>query len=330
MLDFIRKLLGQNNEAEIRKLKKIVEKINAMEGDMQKLTDGDIRERVAALRAQAQSGDEPGRPAAGDVRAGARGGGARAGAAAVRRAAHRRDRAASGPHRRDAHRRGQDADGDAAGGAQRAAGQGRAHRHGQRLSGEIPVRMDGQAVPLPRAVGRADRARPRRRRAPAGLRRGHHLRHEQRVRLRLPARQHGHLQGAHGAAAAELRHRRRGRLDPDRRGAHAADHLRARREVHQPVRAGEPVRRPRADRGQGGKGRPAGGRGRLPQGRQGKDDFADGARRAQGRGVLQRRKPHRSAESGAVPPRARRAARPQDDEARRGLHRQGRPGRHRR
>ena len=30
----------------------------------------------------------------------------------------------------------------------------------------------------------------------------------------------------HGPAAVQLRHRRRGRLHPDRRGAHAADHLR--------------------------------------------------------------------------------------------------------
>ncbi len=56
----------------------------------------------------------------------------------------------------------------------------------------------------------------------------HHLRHQQRVRLRLPARQPGLRGDRHGAAAAPLRHRRRGRLDPDRRGAHAADHLRAR------------------------------------------------------------------------------------------------------
>jgi hypothetical protein len=35
-----------------------------------------------------------------------------------------------------------------------------------------------------------------------------------------------------GAARTQLRHRRRGRLDPDRRGAHAADHFRpARRQV---------------------------------------------------------------------------------------------------
>mgnify|MGYP003302636260 CR=1 FL=1 len=39
MFEFLRKLLGQNNDAEIKKLQKIVVKINGLEGDMQKLTD---------------------------------------------------------------------------------------------------------------------------------------------------------------------------------------------------------------------------------------------------------------------------------------------------
>ncbi len=56
MFDFIRKLLGQNNDAEIKKLQKIVEKINALEGDMQKLSDDGMREKLDSLRAQAQSG----------------------------------------------------------------------------------------------------------------------------------------------------------------------------------------------------------------------------------------------------------------------------------
>ena len=37
------------------------------------------------------------------------------------------------------------------------------------------------------------------------------------------------------AARPEFRHRRRSRLDPDRRGAHAADHLRPGRGPHRPV-----------------------------------------------------------------------------------------------
>ena len=60
----------------------------------------------------------------------------------------------------------------------------------------------------------------------AGRLRGrHHLRDQQRVRLRLPARQHGPLARDHGPAGPRLRHRRRGRLHPDRRGPDAAHHL---------------------------------------------------------------------------------------------------------
>ncbi len=70
------------------------------------------------------------------------------------------------------------------------------------------------------------------------LRGRHHVRHQLRVRLRLPARQHGHVAGGEGPARradrrrrqadrhAPLRDRRRGRQHPHRRGAHAADHLR--------------------------------------------------------------------------------------------------------
>ena len=56
--------------------------------------------------------------------------------------------------------------------------------------------------------------------------RRHHLRHQQRVRLRLPARQHGAGPDRVRPARAALCHRRRGGQHPDRRGAHAADHLR--------------------------------------------------------------------------------------------------------
>ena len=102
--------------------------------------------------------------------------------------------------------------------------------------------------------------------APRGLPRRHHLRHQQRVRLRLPARQHGVLAGPAGAARARLRHHRRGRLDPHRRGADPADHLRAggqrdRRQVR-------PVRPPggRAGAEADGGGEHAAGRGREAAG----------------------------------------------------------------
>ena len=89
--------------------------------------------------------------------------------------------------------------------------------------------------------------------AQGDVRCGHHLRHEQRVRLRLPARQHGDLQAGDGAARPRVRHRRRGRLHPDRRGAHAADHLRSGREVLADVRDRGPLRRrPQVPACQGG------------------------------------------------------------------------------
>ena len=69
------------------------------------------------------------------------------------------------------------------------------------------------------------------------------LRHELRVRLRLPARQHGQGPRRKGPARPPLRDRGRGRQHPDRRGAHAADHLRRPRTGRRPLRQ---VRRPGA------------------------------------------------------------------------------------
>ncbi len=59
----------------------------------------------------------------------------------------------------------------------------------------------------------------------AGLRRRHHLRHQQRVRFRLPPRQHEVRPRTDGPARPRLRHRRRGGLDPRRRGENAAHHF---------------------------------------------------------------------------------------------------------
>ena len=107
------------------------------------------------------------------------------------------------------------------------AGQGRAPRHGQRLPGPPRRGVDGPDLRRPRPDRRRHPGRHGargQRRRPYAVR--HHLRHQQRVRLRLPARQHG---GRPRRSACQrelhLRDRRRGRLDPDRRGAHAADHL---------------------------------------------------------------------------------------------------------
>ena len=70
------------------------------------------------------------------------------------------------------------------------------------------------------------------------LRLRHHLRHQQRVRLRLPARQHEVRARALRPARAPLRDRRRGRQHPHRRGTDAAHHLRSRRGIDRPLLRG--------------------------------------------------------------------------------------------
>ena len=103
-----------------------------------------------------------------------------------------------------------------------------------------------------------------------GLPGRHRLRHQGPSRLRLPLRQHGHPPRAHGAAGVQLRHRRRGRLQPDRRRPHAADHL------GPGARGDEPLRRVQAHGGEAAAGadeprQQAGGRGREePQGGRGR------------------------------------------------------------
>ena len=136
----------------------------------------------------ARGGD--GRGAARGLRGGARGRPPHARPAPLRRPANRRDGAPSGQNRRDEDRRGQDAGRHAAGRAQRADRPRRAYRHGQRLPGAARRRVDGPHLHVSRPHRRRGRARRQRPGAQGRLRLRHHLRPEQRVRLRLPARQH--------------------------------------------------------------------------------------------------------------------------------------------
>ena len=122
---------------------------------------------------------------------------------------------------------------------ERARRQGRSRRHGQRLPGQPRRRLDGQGLPLPRHDGGRHPVAAGDRRQAARVCGRHHLRHQQRVRLRLPARQHGVRGRRPAPARTELRDRRRGRLDPDRRGAHAADHLGPGRGPHRALPADE-------------------------------------------------------------------------------------------
>ena len=116
--------------------------------------------------------------------------------------------------------------GDAAGLPQRPHRRGRPHRHGQRLPRRARRRVDGPRPPVPRAERRRDPRHHAPRRAARAVRLRHHLRHQQRVRVRLSARQHGVERRGARAARPPLRDRRRGRLDPHRRGPHPADHQR--------------------------------------------------------------------------------------------------------
>ena len=106
--------------------------------------------------------------------------------------------------------------------------QGRPRRHRQRLPRPARRRVDGPPLPLPghdrrrhpeRHAARASGARPT-----ADITYGtnyefgfDYLRDNMVIQRSRPR-----------AARPSLRHRRRGRLDPDRRGAHPADHLRRR------------------------------------------------------------------------------------------------------
>ena len=106
------------------------------------------------------------------------------------------------------------------------AGERRAHRHGERLPRQAGLRVDGADLSGAGRLGRTDPGADDADRTAPGVRGGPHVRHQQRVRVRLPARQHGHAAGRHGPARPRVRDRGRGRLDPDRRGPDAADHQR--------------------------------------------------------------------------------------------------------
>jgi hypothetical protein len=164
--------------------------------------------------------------------------------APLRRAAHGRRRAALRLDRRDEDRRGQDARLDAAGVPQRArpARACTSSRSTTTWPSSTPSGWAASTGSSASTVGvilpgddDPDRAQAR----PVRLR--HHLRHQQRVRLRLPARQHGDVARPRTrCSAATLRDRRRGRLDPHRRGPHAADHLRPRRRRRQALLPSSP------------------------------------------------------------------------------------------
>ena len=171
----------------------------------------------------------------------------------------------------------------------------------------------------------------------ARLRRRHHLRHQQRVRLRLPARQHGDARRGALPARPALRHRRRGRLDPDRRGAHAAHHLRPGRGPHRDLPAHERGGAAAHAAEGGEEARPARAAGRLLRRREEPPDPAVGGGPPEGRGdpgahrpAARGREPLRAGLHQPGAPALRRAARAPSLPPRPALRGAGRRGDHRR
>ena len=216
-----KRFFGSVNDRRIKKLQPQVDAINALEPEMEKLGDDELRGPHPDVPRRVRRRQKPRRPAGSGLRDGARGGQTFARPTTFRYAADRRDGSQRPCHFRDAYRRRQDAGRHAAGLSQRHRAKGRACRHRQRLPRLPRRRVDGPGLQIPRAERRRHRPRTRRHRAQGGLRCRRHLRHQQRIRLRLSARQHEILARPDGSAWTFLRHRRRSRLDPDRRGAHS-------------------------------------------------------------------------------------------------------------
>ena len=308
------KVLSFGEGKELRRCQAMVPEINAFEPAMQARSDAELRQLTDTFRkrlADGQTLDDLLPEAFATVRE-----------ASVRTLGKRHFDvqlvggvgAARRPHRRDEDRRGQDADLDPARLPQRPHRRGRPHRHRQRLPGQARRRVDGGHPPLPRPGGRGDPGHHAAAGAPARLRRRHHPRHQQRVRLRLPARQHGRVHRGPGPARPRLRHRRRGRLHPGRRGPHPADHLRRHRAGPPLVPAVRPPGATAAPR------RPL--RGRRGQAHRGHQRGRD----RQGGGAAPDREPLRRDQHPAGPPPAERHPGQGALQARRRVHRPRRRG----
>ena len=200
--NFLTQIFGTRNDRLLKQYRKTVERINALEPQFEKLSRRRAAGQDPGIQGPRGQGRDARRPAARSLRRRARGLQARDEDAPLRRAADRRHGAARRQDRRDAHRRGQDADRHAAGVPECADRQGRARGHGERLPGQPRRAVDGPPLQLPRPVGRRQPAADAARGEAGSLRRRHHLRHQQRVRLRLPARQHGLRDAATACSAA--------------------------------------------------------------------------------------------------------------------------------
>ena len=181
------------------------------------------------------------------------------------------------------------------------AGTRRPPRDGERLPRQARRRVDAARVREARELGRLHPEPHAVRGAPRGVRVRRHVRDELGVRVRLPPRQHGRLARRRRPAQPRVRDRGRGRLDPRRRGANAAHHLRRARDRGRdvlPVRARRQGARGRARDAQDGEGpRRDGALGRrLPLRREVQDRLAGAVDDREGRARDRHRQPLRPAQ----------------------------------
>ena len=154
------KMFGTRSEREVKKLSATVDKVMALEEPYKKLSDDELRAKTQEFKTRLAGGETLDDLLPEAFAAMPRGGKPRARHAPVPRAGRRRHRSASGQNRRNEDRRRQDARRDSSGLPQRAHRRGRSHRHRQRLPCQARLRVDGQGLPLPGAVGGSDRPRP--------------------------------------------------------------------------------------------------------------------------------------------------------------------------
>ncbi len=306
------------NEREVNRLRQTAAATNALEPEISTLADEALAAKTAEFKQRLANGEALDAMLPETFAVVREAGETHARHAPLRRSDHGRPGAARGQGRRDEDGRRQDARRHAGRLRQRAARPRRPRRHRQRLPGQARRRVDVADLQLPRPDGRRDPARPRAERPARRVQLRHHVRHQQRSRLRLPARQHGVAARRDGAARTVLRDRRRSRLDPHRRGAHAAHHQRP------GSGRDRPLRQVRAVRAAPGEGRGLHGR------REGARRADHGGGRREGRADARRDEPLRPAQPRTDAPVQRRAQGVEPVPQRPAVHRQGRRGHHRR
>ena len=227
--NFASKFFGSANDRKVKSYQSRVDEINALEPEIEELSDDELRARTVAFRAEIAAGETLDDLLVPGLRHRTRGGQALARPAPLRRAADRRHGAARGQYRRDEDRRGQDTRRHAAGLSERAGDKG---VHVVTVNDYLAQRDAEWMGQVYRFLGldrRLHRPRHRRPRAPRAYACDvtygtnnelgfDYLRDNMKYELEPD-----------GAARSQFRDRRRGRLDPHRRGAYPADHLRPRR-----------------------------------------------------------------------------------------------------